>query len=54
MFEKIKRVAVINRFRYGQAKDVGIPLMAFKFAGWKILNEANAQGYGRHSQMERK
>ena len=46
------RVGVVHRFKYGNAKDVGIPYIIFKYVGRKMLKESVGQGYGRHSQEE--
>ena len=46
------RVGVVHRFKYGSAKDVGIPFIIFKYVGRKMLKESVGQGYGRHSKEE--
>ena len=46
------RVGVVYRFKYGSAKDIGIPYIIFKYVGSKMLKESVGQGYGRHSQEE--
>ena len=53
---KLQRVGLVNRFRYGSVNDSGMPIpaIAFRFIGRSLLKQTDAQGYGKHTKEERR
>jgi hypothetical protein len=44
----------IYRYKYGKAEDLNMPYLLFLFFRRRVCNEANMQGYGRHTKEEGK